>query len=87
MSKNNRISSTIAAMSSEMVRLLYHELAHANDYFPQRIHANIQGPTLVKKFNRRTSAHSMTSEQLAIRYPLSVIHYPLSINKVLQCMA
>jgi hypothetical protein len=70
MSKDNRISRTIAAMSSEMARLLYHELAHANDYFPQSIHANIQGPTLVEEFNRRTSTHSMTSEQLTIRYPL-----------------
>jgi hypothetical protein len=69
----NRTNRTMENMSSNLARLLYHELAHANDYYPQSIHANIQiqGPTLKEEYQRRYEANAMTSDQLNIRYPLA----------------
>jgi hypothetical protein len=67
----NRTNRTMENMSSNLARLLYHELAHANDYYPQSIHANIQGPTLKEEYQRRYEANAMTSDQLNIRYPLT----------------
>ncbi|MFT6132930.1 MAG: hypothetical protein ACJAW2_001653 [Shewanella sp.] len=67
----NRTNRTMENMSSNLARLLYHELAHANDFYPQNMHANIQGPTLKDEFNRRFDGKEMTSDQLNIRYPLT----------------
>ena len=67
----NRTNRTMENMSSNLARLLYHELAHANDYFPQSMHENLQGPTLENDFNRRYDSKEMTSDQLNIRYPLT----------------
>jgi hypothetical protein len=69
--KGNRINRTIDSMSYDVADLLYHELAHANDYYPQSMHANLQGPTLENDFNRRYDGKEMTSAQLNIRYPLT----------------
>tara|TARA_R110000796_G_scaffold102360_14_gene211369 strand:- start:504 stop:2444 length:1941 start_codon:yes stop_codon:yes gene_type:complete len=67
----NRTNRTMENMSSNLARLLYHELAHANDYFPQSMHENLQGPTLENDFNRRYDSKEMASDQLNIRYPLT----------------
>ncbi|MCT8986234.1 hypothetical protein [Shewanella phaeophyticola] len=40
--KDNRINRTMENMSANFARLMYHELAHANDYYPQSIHATLQ---------------------------------------------
>ena len=69
--KGNRINRTIDSMSYDLADLLYHELAHANDFYPQSMHANIQGPTLIDEYQRRDESNAMTSAQLNIRYPLT----------------
>ncbi|GGP61320.1 PKD domain-containing protein [Shewanella saliphila] len=68
--KDNRINRTMENMSANFARLMYHELAHANDYYPQSIHATLQGPSLREEFDRRFASDDMTSRQLQMRYPL-----------------
>lgn len=68
--KDNRINRTMDNMSSNFARLMYHELAHANDYYPQSIHATLQGPSLREELDRRLATDDMPSDQLQMRYPL-----------------
>lgn len=69
--KGNRINRAMDNMSANFARLMYHELAHANDYYPQSIHATLQGPSLREEFDRRFTSDDMTSSQLQMRYPLT----------------
>ena len=50
--------------------MLYHELAHANDFFPRSVHANLQGPTLLDDFYKRTNNKALISDQLSNFSPL-----------------
>ena len=61
---------TMDNMSANLARLLYHELAHANDFYPQSIHATLQGPSLKEELDRRFASNDMPSDQLQLRYPL-----------------
>lgn len=66
----NRTNRSIADFTPRLSSLLYHELAHANDFFPRSTHSTLQGPTLLEDFNRRSSSNALVSDQLAIRFPL-----------------
>ena len=68
--KGNRMNRTMDNMSANLARLLYHELAHANDFYPQSIHATLQGPSLKEEWDRRFASNDMPSDQLQLRYPL-----------------
>ncbi|WP_434951694.1 hypothetical protein ACRWQL_19365 [Shewanella sp. HL-SH4] len=65
-----RTNRSVADFTPRLSSLLYHELAHANDFFPRSTHSTLQGPTLLEDFNRRSSSNALVSDQLAIRFPL-----------------
>jgi hypothetical protein len=68
--KTQRQPRTIADLTPSLASLLYHELAHANDFFPRSVHSNIQGPTLLDDFSRRNNAKALISDQLSENFPL-----------------
>lgn len=68
--KGNQTNRSMDNMSYNLADLLYHELAHANDYYPQSIHTTLQGPSLREEFDRRFASNDMPSSQLQLRYPL-----------------
>ncbi|WP_144208445.1 hypothetical protein [Shewanella donghaensis] len=59
-----RQSRTINDITPRLASLMYHELAHANDFFPRSTHSELQGPTLIDDFYRRTDSKSLVSDQL-----------------------
>ncbi|WP_394132763.1 hypothetical protein [Shewanella maritima] len=65
-----RTDRTIDDFAPRLASLLYHELAHANDFFPRSIHAQLQGPTLLDDYYERSGANALISDQLTTRYPL-----------------
>lgn len=65
-----RASRTVADFTPRLSSLLYHELAHANDFFPRSTHNTLQGQTLLEDFNRRSNNNALVSDQLAIQFPL-----------------
>ncbi|WP_445946839.1 hypothetical protein [Shewanella sp.] len=69
--KTQRQNRTIADLTPNLASLLYHELAHANDFFPRSIHSSIQGPTLQDDFTRRDNAKALISDQLNLNFPLA----------------
>ncbi|GIU23878.1 hypothetical protein [Shewanella sp. MBTL60-007] len=66
-----RTDRTTQEMMPDLASLLYHELAHANDFFPRSIHASLSGPTLLDDYLRRSDAKQLISDQLATLYPLA----------------
>ncbi|MCG9732181.1 hypothetical protein L1D44_20550 [Shewanella sp. Isolate13] len=66
-----RTDRTAQEMMPDLASLLYHELAHANDFFPRSIHASLSGPTLLDDYLRRSDAKQLISDQLEILYPLA----------------
>lgn len=68
--KTTRQTRTLAQLTPNLASLLYHELAHANDFFPRSTHANLQGPSLLDDYNRRNDSQALVSDQLNLRYPL-----------------
>jgi hypothetical protein len=68
--KTTRQTRTIAQLTPNLASLLYHELAHANDFFPRSTHASLQGPRLLDDYNRRSNSQALISDQLNLRYPL-----------------
>ena len=66
----NRSNRTIEDFTPRLASLLYHELAHANDFFPRSVHADIQGPTLLDDFYKRTNNKALISDQLSNLSPL-----------------
>ncbi|MEI6858868.1 MAG: hypothetical protein V5788_03615 [Shewanella sp.] len=67
--RNNR---TITQMSPDLSSLLFHELAHANDFFPSSIYTSIpfDDQTLLAYYNHRASAGELISDQVTTLYPL-----------------
>jgi hypothetical protein len=68
--KTTRQTRTIAQLTPNLASLLYHELAHANDFFPRSTHASLQGPRLLDDYNRRSNSQALISDQLDLSYPL-----------------
>ncbi|MEZ9197671.1 PKD domain-containing protein [Shewanella sp. 10N.286.54.B9] len=69
--RSTRINRTPAEMQPDLASLLYHELAHANDFFPRSIHLALQGPTLLDDYETRNSQQLLVSDQLTAKYPLN----------------
>ncbi|MGS0729032.1 hypothetical protein ACVBKF_22725, partial [Shewanella sp. 0m-11] len=69
--RNVRVDRTAEQMMPDLASLLYHELAHANDFFPNSVHASLSGPTLLDDYFRRSDAKQLVSDQLTALYPLN----------------
>lgn len=68
-----RANRTLAQINPDLASLLYHELAHANDFFPRSVHASLTGPRLLDDFHRRNTRKNLISDQVNNRYPLNSI--------------
>lgn len=66
-----RTTRTLAQINPDLASLLYHELAHANDFFPRSVHAALTGPRLLDDYNRRNANKSLISDQVSLSYPLT----------------
>lgn len=66
-----RANRTLAQINPDLASLLYHELAHANDFFPRRVHATLTGPRLLDDYSRRNASKSLISDQVSKTYPLT----------------
>ncbi|MGS0682018.1 hypothetical protein ACVBIL_12730 [Shewanella sp. 125m-7] len=69
--RNVRTARSPQEMMPDLASLLYHELAHANDFFPRSVHGELSGPTLLDDYLRRRDAEQLVSDQLAALYPLN----------------
>ena len=65
-----RADRTLAQINPDLASLLYHELAHANDFFPRSVHASLTGPRLLDDYSRRNANKSLISDQVSTSYPL-----------------
>ncbi|QLE85423.1 hypothetical protein FLM48_10245 [Shewanella sp. Scap07] len=66
-----RNSRELQQLSGDLASLLYHELAHANDFFPRSIHGELTGPTLYDDYVRRNNDKALISDMLTSQYPLN----------------
>ncbi|MGL6124578.1 MAG: hypothetical protein ACRC1W_16630, partial [Shewanella sp.] len=66
-----RTNRTLTQINADLASLLYHELAHANDFFPRSVHATLTGPRLLDDFNRRNTNKSLISDQVSNTFPLT----------------
>ncbi|MFB2733455.1 hypothetical protein [Shewanella mangrovisoli] len=66
-----RATRTLSQINPDLASLLYHELAHANDFFPRSIHATLTGPRLLDDYSRRNANKSLISDQVSRSYPLT----------------
>ncbi|MCU8036286.1 MAG: hypothetical protein WC024_16115 [Shewanella sp.] len=66
-----RANRTLAQINPDLASLLYHELAHANDFFPRSVHATLTGPRLLDDYRRRNASKSLISDQVSKTYPLT----------------
>ncbi|MGI2092419.1 hypothetical protein ACRN96_07240 [Shewanella oncorhynchi] len=66
-----RANRTLAQINPDLASLLYHELAHANDFFPRSVHATLTGPRLLDDYSRRNASKSLISDQVSKTYPLT----------------
>ncbi|GAA5189727.1 PKD domain-containing protein [Ferrimonas gelatinilytica] len=57
-------------LTPDLASLLYHELAHANDYFPRSTHSAIRAATLVEEYFTRVDNQGLPSDQLSQTLPL-----------------
>lgn len=71
--RSTRINRTLTQLSPDLSSLLYHELAHANDFFPSSIHSSlgIDNQTLLDHYQRRTDAAALISDKVSAQFPLS----------------
>ncbi len=53
--RSQRSNRPISELTTDLSSLLYHELAHANDFFPRSVHQSLEGPTLLDDYYRRTA--------------------------------
>lgn len=65
-----RISRPTTALQTDLSSLLYHELAHANDFFPRTCHANLNEKTLYDAYLARHQDRLFASDRLEQSYPL-----------------
>ncbi|WP_394205451.1 hypothetical protein [Shewanella waksmanii] len=66
-----RNSRDLQQLNADLASLLYHELAHANDFFPRSVHSSLSGPTLYDDYVRRNDNQLLVSDQLTAQYPLN----------------
>ncbi|TKB49030.1 hypothetical protein FCL40_10345 [Ferrimonas sediminicola] len=64
------ISRSLGALESELASLLYHELAHANDFFPSSTWDSIDTPTLLQAYYLRSEQQQLISDRLTADLPL-----------------
>ncbi|WP_299495304.1 hypothetical protein [uncultured Shewanella sp.] len=67
----NRGARSLDSLTPELASLLYHELAHANDYFPVELHSQLQGPKLIDDFEWISKADLLISTKLMQQSPLT----------------
>ncbi|WP_299006221.1 hypothetical protein [uncultured Shewanella sp.] len=67
----NRGARSLDSLTSDLASLLYHELAHANDYFPVELHSQLQGPRLIDDFEWISNADLLISTKLMQQSPLT----------------
>lgn len=67
----NRGARSLDSLTPELASLLYHELAHANDYFPVELHDQLQGPRLIDDFEWISHADLLISTKLMQQSPLT----------------
>lgn len=67
----NRQSRTLSDLEPDLASLLYHELAHANDFFPSNTYDQIDQASLLAEFNQRSPNNELISSQLDIAHPLN----------------
>ncbi len=60
-----------AHITPDLASLLYHELAHANDYFPRSSHATLSGQSLLAAALERIEQQALISDSLNASYPLN----------------
>ncbi|MCL1091629.1 hypothetical protein L2744_18890 [Shewanella profunda] len=66
-----RANRTLSQINADLASLLYHELAHANDFFPRSVHSSLTGPRLLDDYSRRNANKSLISDQVSQLYPLN----------------
>jgi hypothetical protein len=71
--RSTRTNRTLTQLSPDLSSLLYHELAHANDFFPSSTHSSlgINSQTLLDHFQRRANAGELISDLLTVLFPLT----------------
>lgn len=67
-SRNTR---NLNQINADLASLLYHELAHANDFFPRSVHTSLTGPTLLDDYRRRNNNQALASDNISRSYPLT----------------
>ncbi|WP_298439623.1 hypothetical protein [uncultured Ferrimonas sp.] len=55
----------------DLTSLMYHELAHANDFFPRSLHSSMGSGTLLQLANDRYNSKTLVSDSLDSSYGLS----------------
>ncbi len=79
-----RLSRTLSSALYDFASLLYHELAHANDFFPSTIwHSVDKTETLLAIVNNRYYQQQIQSDELQQIYPLDPL-YPDDANVLTQ---
>ncbi|MBW8186655.1 hypothetical protein [Shewanella nanhaiensis] len=68
-----RTDRSLAELSPDLSSLLYHELAHANDFFPSSTHSSlgIDNQTLLDHFEQRSENKELISDKVTSRFPLT----------------
>ncbi len=64
-----RVERPLQALEPDLASLLYHELAHANDFFPRAIQPGLSAPTLWDAYLARSDS-GIVSDNLNSSYPL-----------------
>jgi len=67
--KDLRISRSTADIMPDLASLLYHELAHANDYIAVTTYGQITESSILAEINKRYNAQTFISDQLTAAYP------------------
>ncbi|BDY04152.1 hypothetical protein [Ferrimonas sp. YFM] len=63
-------SRSLGALEPDLASLLYHELAHANDFFPSSTWDSINSATLLEAFYQRSEQNALISDHLTRDLPL-----------------
>ncbi|NRD73892.1 hypothetical protein HQQ94_11725 [Shewanella sp. VB17] len=81
--RSTRTNRTLAEMFPDFSALLYHELAHANDFFPSTFYAdlNMDNQTLQDHYQRRVDTSELISDQMTAQFPI-LSHEMLSLATV-----
>ncbi|MBY6186634.1 hypothetical protein KUV89_08390 [Marinobacter hydrocarbonoclasticus] len=69
-SRKARLDRPMAELEPDLASLLYHELAHSNDFFPRSVQPGLSAPTLWEAYLARAEA-GIVSDSLTASYPLS----------------